>query len=156
MKLFRRTPNSNGPRVAPLSDVPEMNTGAPCPMLVADEHTLTLLYFANAPDPEWDGTYVRVLSPDSAGEPVAIVTFSDVAWHRSGDPNEDTLHAHPLYAFGLRYYTPAEIIDPKSAHWSRHFFFPFHDSSVEVAARDYAVRVETGQSMKAFAAGLIA
>jgi hypothetical protein len=57
----------SGDRVISLTNVPKSNSGAPIPVVVADEGNLVLAYLVNEPDPNWDGTYANVVDPSSQG-----------------------------------------------------------------------------------------
>ena len=71
---------------------------------------------------------------------------------RWGPPNDEGLPSHRLGRLGVQFYQPAEVIGsswvdelqvqavlPLPAFFLRlrHFVFPFHDSTIEVAADDY-------------------
>ena len=63
-------------RVVAIETAPRPDIGAPLPALVCDEHRLVLAYIVSEPDARWDGTYAKVVSPDSPDEPIAIVAMS--------------------------------------------------------------------------------
>ena len=54
-------------RIVELTDVPQSSVGAPIPFVMSDEHSLVLAYYLQESDPAWDGTTVRVVSPDLDG-----------------------------------------------------------------------------------------
>ena len=140
-----------------LSDVPQCNSGAPLPVVVADEGNLVLAYVVNEPDPNWDGTYATAIDPSTPGLLFAIVTFQHPRAHFSGPPNDEAFSGHPLHARGLRPYAAFEV---ENSSWVRalehmnrvhpnhsprlftdlkHFIFAFHDSVFECIARGYSV-----------------
>src|SRR5215813_12554762 len=122
-------------RVEELTDLPQQSTGAPVPLLLANDADLVLAYR---------------LEP--MAEEVAIVKFEGVAAHYFGPPNDEALSGHPLYRRGLRQYGIYEV---KSSSWVRvlermnrvhpghrqgmfglyrHFIFTFHDTTFECVA----------------------
>ncbi len=144
-------------RVVELDTAPRPDIGAPIPVLVADEGTVLLAYITSEPDPSWDGTWAKVVSPDSADEPIAIVRFSRVCAHMLGRPNDEAFEGHPLASRGLRPYAVSEIADSswihalermnavhpfhRPEHFARykHFIFAFHDSTFECVAESFTV-----------------
>jgi hypothetical protein len=147
-------------RVVELEDVPQSSVGAPLPVVVAAEHTLQLAYYAQVSDPEWDGTYIRLVDLSSA-EPVILVQFEYAyAWFH-GPPNDEAFSGHPLASRGLHPYgafrieesswvrrlermnSVHEYHDPESFARLRHYVFAFHDSTFESVARSFtAVQIE--------------
>ena len=143
-------------RVKQLKDVPKSDVGAPMPTLLAAEHLLVLVYCISEPDPNWDGTYVNVVSNESSGA-VAIVEFHRPSLHMFGPPNDEAFDGHPLTKRGLRPYSAVEILDSSwlqlriemnrvhrchsDAMFAdlRHFIFAFHDSTFECLARDLTI-----------------
>lgn len=150
-------------RVVELAGVPQSCTGAPLPLVLADEHALLLAYLANVPDPNWDGSYVHVVGPETEGRTVAVVEFEFATAHLFGPPNDEAFGGHPLARRGLCPYGAFEVVD---SSWirkqermnaihprhdralflenRRHFVFTFHDSTFECIARDYAIEVRRG------------
>jgi len=59
-----------------MTDIPQSSVGAPIPIVLSDELvTVVAFYVQNTPE-RWDGTWVRVVSADTEGEPVALIRFS--------------------------------------------------------------------------------
>ena len=75
--------------VAPLPDVPQSSLGAPCPIVLTDEHTLILAYYLVERD--------QATTDDS----VALVVFDGYDAMMFGPPNDEALEGHPLAARGL-------------------------------------------------------
>ena len=147
--------------VIQLRDAPQSDVGAPLPLVVADELRLLLTYLISQPDPNWDGTYVNVVSSDTEGA-VAIITFDSPAVHMFGPPNDEAFSGHPLADRGLTPYSVAEI---QNSSWlrqmvrmnavhpqhrddafadCRHFIFAFHDSTFECIADGFSVDLFRG------------
>ena len=135
--------------VVELDGVPEIEPGAPCPELVADEHNLTLTYWTPDKPP-----YLPTTAPQ------AVVRFSDCWFHLFGSPNDEALEGHPLYSHGLRAYgtyrvensslirhlTRANAVHPHhdEQRFARlnHYIFTFHDSTFECVAESCTVAIE--------------
>lgn len=155
-------PNSSTETLVEMLGVPLMAGGAPMPFVLADEHNVSLFYYMQTHDPDWDGTAVRMVDVSSEGEPAAVVRFNRVLWHRLGPPNEEAIAAHPLCKIGLHPYTAKEVVGSKIIRdfcqtnrihqyhsdsmfdGYRHFAIAFHDSVFEAIAYDYAME-ELGQ-----------
>jgi hypothetical protein len=150
-------------RVVPLTGVPESDTGAPLPIVLADDGNLLLGYITSTPDPKWDGSNVESVGQRSPNRSVAIVRFEREFAHFFGPPNDEAFHGHPLSDRDLGYYGAFEVIDSSwirkleqmnsvhprhSRDWfmegKRHFVFTFHDNTFECIARGYAIERVTG------------
>lgn len=147
-------------KVVALEGFPQSSVGAPCPAIVATEHSLAVLFYVEEPDPNWDGTYVRMLGVESSGEPSAVVTFERPSIHTFGPPNDEAFAGHRLASKGLRPYGAFEILnsqwirqlekmnsvhprhDPKMyMEGKRHFILTFHDTTFECVARGYSIEL---------------
>jgi hypothetical protein len=53
--------------VVELKNAPQSDIGAPLPFVWADDYRLILAYLVSEPDPNWDGTYANVVSPETSG-----------------------------------------------------------------------------------------
>lgn len=149
-------------RLVSLSDVPQSSLGAPIPVIVADEHTVVLAYYLEERPPHWDGSTIRMVSPDTDGEPVAIVRFASSYAHMSGPPNDEAFRGHPLAERGLRPYQAFEVLHSSwirklermnSVHprhkperfWElHHYVFAFHDSTFECACHGFSLTMIRG------------
>jgi hypothetical protein len=149
-------------RVAELSDVPQSEVGAPCPLVLASEGKLIVAYFVSHPAQGWDGRTATVVGPDTPGKPAAIIRFSMVKASMFGPPNDEAFSGHPLASRGLRPYGAFEVFDsswvrrlermntvhpqhrPGSYANLRHFVLTFHDSTFECIARGYAPELAHG------------
>jgi len=143
--------------VEELVSAPRPDIGAPLPQLLVTEHRLILAYLLSEPDPNWDGTYVNMISPETSGLAVAIVDFRRPSAHMFGPPNDEAFEGHPLASRGLH---PYGVFEVRGSSWIRklekmnsvhprhekqrfianlrHFIFAFHDSTFECIARDFA------------------
>ncbi len=88
-------------QVIELKNVPQSSVGAPIPVVLAGEFEVMLTYYLQDIPKDWDGTWVRSISADTEGEPVAVVTFESCYAHMFGPPNDEAFSGHPLAERGL-------------------------------------------------------
>lgn len=160
-------------RVVELSTAPRPDVGAPLPLVVSDEGHLLLAYIVSEPDPDWDGSDVTMVSPESNGLPIAVVQFRMPSAHMFGPPNDEAFGGHPLESRGL---APYAVFEVERSSWIRkhermnavhpyhnrerylarrkHFVFAFHDSTFECIAESFETSVIRG-SMHGAAARLV-
>jgi len=154
--------------VVEITDAPRPDVGAPLPLVLGDDYRLLLAYLVSEPDPNWDGSYVNVVSPDSDGMQVAVVRFRRPYAHMFGPPNDEAFHGHPLASRGLGPYAVYEV---RQSSWIRqlelmnsvhphhkrewflankkHLVFAFHDSTFECIADGFEVQVQRGSLLSA-------
>ena len=148
---------SDETKLRKLMDVPQSSIGAPIPMLVSGEHSLSLVFYLQAYDPDWDGTTVRLVGQNSSDESVCVVRFERPYAHMFGPPNEEAIDGHPLYKVGLKPFDAVEVIGSEwieelctrnSVHPYHsddafadfhHYIFTFHDTTFEAIASGYTV-----------------
>jgi hypothetical protein len=127
-----------------LADVPQMDTGAPFPIVLASGSRVVLSY---------------LLATSEHAPQCAVVTFERPRTHSLGSPGDETLHGHPLYGKGLTFYAAFRVsnsesikrlqaIDsvhrlhkPESFQSLSHFIFTFHDSTFECVAHSMAWQI---------------
>jgi hypothetical protein len=154
--------------VVELTHAPRPDAGAPLPIVLADDYRLLLAYLLSEPDPDWDGSYVNVVSPDSEGMEVAVIRFRRPYAHMFGPPNDEAFSGHPLANRGL---SPYAVFEVRQSSWIRqlermnsvhpqherewfmankkHFVFAFHDSTFECIAEGFEVELHHGSLMSA-------
>ncbi|MFI0846384.1 hypothetical protein [Mesorhizobium sp. IMUNJ 23232] len=132
-------------------DIPQIDVGAPSPLVLAEENRLLFGYY---------------LQTRAAGEPFdscAIVSVGTYLALKFGYPNDEALGGHRYAPIGLRPYSAYEVLESewiremKEANWvhphhtdrmfayDRHFIFTFHDSVLEfVSSDDLAVSRSRG------------
>jgi hypothetical protein len=148
--------------VIELADLPQSSVGAPCPIVLAGEHCLSVAYFLEDTPPGWDGIAARVVGPDTRGEPAAIVRFSCPYASIFGPPNDEAFAGHPLASKGLRPYSALEVREsswirrlermnsvhrchrPEQFSGYRHFILAFHDTTFECVATGYSHELASG------------
>jgi hypothetical protein len=154
-------------KIKELNGIPQSSIGAPCPMVIADEQNLAVAFYLEVRDDDWDGSTVRVVNPESEGEPFAVVNFINSIAYYHGAPNDESFSGHPLWRRGLKPYGAFEIInsswlkhfikmnrvhpyhkDENFAQY-RHFILPFHDTTFECIAENYAVSTGVGSLREA-------
>ncbi len=163
LRLERAVAESRDEPYAVPCDFPvRWDVGAPLPCLFCNDYRTFLTFYIREPDPNWDGTYVKVVNPAST-EPVSlcVVTFKDCVSAKLGHPNDEAQCGHPLAGRGLEGYTAQivknspwlkEVAKTNSAHpndrpdaWAsvNHYVFWFHDSTFECLAKSYEVEVSS-------------
>ncbi|AZO74703.1 MAG: hypothetical protein E5V92_12115 [Mesorhizobium sp.] len=148
-------------------DLPPSSAGAPLPRVFADEERLLIAYLVNVPDPAFDGSNARSVSPATGDQSVAILAAEPYLAVQFGPPNDEAIAGHRLYGLGLRPYSAFEVRNsswvesfekanrvhpshfPELFSGYRHFILTFHDSTVEFIARDFSVSVRQGAVLAA-------
>jgi hypothetical protein len=140
-------------RVHELPDVPLPSSGAPDPIVLADEDTLVITYITATPSSrDSDGS-----GQPSAGDVATIVVFRQCYASHFGPPNDESFATHHLADRGLR---PCGAFEVQSSSWLRdlevrnrghprhdprlfqqlrHWVWTFRDSVLECAALTYTV-----------------
>lgn len=154
-------------KVNELKDIPQSSIGAPCPIVIADEYNLSIAFYLEIRDETWDGTTVRVVGPDSEGEPFAVVRFIRAIAYYHGAPNDEAFGGHPLADRGLEPYGTYEVYNSswlqhliemnrvhpyhKDEHFAqfRHFILTFHDTTFECIAENYSISTGIGSLREA-------
>jgi hypothetical protein len=151
--------------VVEITDAPKSSPGAPCPIVLCDEHSLILAYLIfekrQAPPPS-PGDGLRVIYADPSKTKWAIVEFHRPRAHMLGPPNDEAFSGHPLFSRGLRPYAIYEVRNsswvrqlekmnsvhsqhnPKAYDELKHYVFAFHDSTFECIARGFNSVIVTG------------
>lgn len=148
--------------VVELAELPQSSVGAPCPLVIADEHHVVVAYYLEDRDPAWDGSTVRIVGPESSDEPVALVRFAACRAHTLGPPNDEAFAGHPLADRGLEPYGSFEIRGsswirmlermnsvhpyhrPEAFSRLRHLILTFHDSTFECVCAGFSVTTTRG------------
>ncbi|MEJ0058949.1 MAG: hypothetical protein WDM79_04915 [Terricaulis sp.] len=125
------------PIIRELSDVPQMDPGSPTPQVT------------------WNALAPLLLAYQLPDDSTATIAFDLGLACKIGPPNDETLHGHPLYAFGLSHYAASEVLNSpwlaeirerNRVHDShsdamfdkfRHFIWTFHDETFECLAQSY-------------------
>jgi hypothetical protein len=149
-----------------LLSAPQSSVGAPCPLLIASEHSLALAYYVEESrlTAAWSAATIE---PEAAGDSddlCAVVRFNRPYAHMFGPPNDEAFSGHPLAARGLSPYAVFEIegsswlqilvrmnsVHPyhRDASFSayKHFVFAFHDSTFECIAESFSVSLARGST----------
>jgi hypothetical protein len=156
----RRRARDAGQEYADVLDLGiELDPGAPLPHVLADGHSVFVLFYVRARSRVRDGITVAVADPRSTDEPVGLIEFTGVHSVLFGGPNDEALHGHPLHGRGLEPYAIHEVY---GSHWIseaerinsvhpyhqpgwhgtlRHFLITFHDETLECLARDLRAEI---------------
>ncbi len=147
-----------------ISTLPQSSVGAPCPMLIAGEHTLLLGYYLEKGrlGSQWSEAPVRPQTPNDSDDLCAVLKFSQTYAHMFGPPNDEAFAGHPLAARGL---SPYAVFEVENSSWLsslvrmnsvhpyhrpeqfvsfKHFIFAFHDTTFECIAQSYNVSLCRG------------
>jgi len=149
-------------QVVPVTSLPACATGAPIPLVLADEHRTFVAYYARVHD--WHDPQAWERLPISAPqkEPVVLLEFVGCYAHLFGPPNDEAFSGHPLASRGLQPYGMAEVRHsswiaelenmnsvhpyhrPEEFRDRRHFILPFHDSTFECIAEAVNMHLHRG------------
>jgi len=145
-----------------LGDVPQPSVESPCPIVLADDAQLFVLYVLQSKPEGWYDSWVKMISSDSEGAPFAIIVFHHPLAYYHGIPDDEALHGHPLYRRGLRPHGAFEIENSswqegllkmrgmqaahriENYHRYRHFVLAFRDTTFECLAESYSIRIGNG------------
>jgi hypothetical protein len=137
--------------VVPLDGLPPSDTGAPMPLVLADESTAVVAYMV--PDRALAAIERLTEGSPEDGETMALVRFLGCKAHMLGPPNDEAFRGHPLASRGLHPYGAFRV---QKSSWLRtlermnevhprhrpelfqryeHFVLSFHDSTFECIAR---------------------
>src|SRR5688572_23644482 len=94
-------------------DLPQSSVGTPLPHVFADEDRLLIGYIVHVNDPDWDGSTVRSVGPDSDEETCALVEVESYLALQFGPPNDEAIAGHRLYELGLAPYSSFEVVNSK-------------------------------------------
>jgi hypothetical protein len=139
------------------------DTGAPLPHMLANGRRTFLLFYLPNRDPDWDGTWVRVVDPAAPEpQPLGVVEFRRVHSVTLGGPNDEAVGGHPLSGKGLRPYAAHRVVNSRwiaeaervnSVHpqhrggWHErlnHYVFSFHDETFEYLAESFTTQRYVG------------
>lgn len=128
----------------------QSSVGAPCPMVVSDEHALYVAY------------YMQDVPEGYELEAVGLVRFEGFHVFQFGPPNDEAFNGHPLFVKGLKPYGTyrinnsswiKELSKRNSVHpyhseaaFSKlsHYVWSFHDTTLEVVAKSYVFSLKQG------------
>ena len=164
-------PISEADRPREVSEFPQSSVGAPCPMLIADEHTLRICYYLEESrlSSAWLQSEIRPASSGDSDDLCAMVTFSLVHAHMFGPPNDEAFSGHPLASRGLEPYGAFEVEHsswlrslerinsvhpyhrPERFDRYRHFILSFHDTTFECIAESFNVTLRRGSVWRVLA-----
>lgn len=145
-----------------LETIPQSSVGAPIPLVLSDEGTTVVAYYAQETPKGWDGRTIRMISPTEEDEPVILVRFHICYAAMFGPPNDEAFEGHPLASRGLKPYG-SFVVENSSwlrklermnavhsrhqpeRYWQlKHYILSFHDSTFECIADGYSVEERRG------------
>lgn len=101
---------SGNNEVKTLAQIAQPEVGAPCPVVLAEEHKVLLAYFVRHDDRAWSEEEANPVLDGVEAERIAIVAFVRPYAHTFGPPNDEAFEGHPLYARGLRPWCVQEVL----------------------------------------------
>lgn len=133
-------------KVVALDSLPQSDTGAPLPLVVASDNELRIAY----------------ISPGNRrdGEVMVTVPFNGAQAHMFGSPNDEAFDGHPLARRGLQPYGAFEIKhsswirqlermnsvhphrSPELFEGLRHYVLSFDDTTFECVAEGFDYKTE--------------
>jgi hypothetical protein len=155
---------ARGEQYAQVIDIgPRWDVGAPLPHLISDGSRAFVVCLASQPDPDWDGTYVTMVSPaDQHPSLFVVLELRGCQEIRFGGPNDEAIAGHPLHGRGLASYRAHEVLNSawieeairvNSVHphhsdapfrQLHHYALLFHDEMIEALARGIESRLVKG------------
>ena len=120
----------NSPIIAIWDEPPNMDAGAPEPVVRLHDLRLFVAYRCKNPDfPGWGSE----AAPDHPGfdEYFAVIQFDGVRKYTIGAPSEERLHEHPLFFRGLKCY---QFHTVSGLAEGQVWIACFHDETLEVQA----------------------
>jgi hypothetical protein len=155
---------ARGEQYAQVIDIgPRWDVGAPLPHLISDGSRAFVVCLASQPDPDWDGTYVTMVSPaDQHPSLFVVLELWGCQEIRFGGPNDEAIAGHPLHGRGLDSYRAHEVLNSawieeaigvNSVHphhsdapfrQLHHYALLFHDEMIEALARGIESRLVKG------------
>lgn len=146
------------------------DTGAPIPHVLSGSGRTIVLFLLSRADPDWDGSYVRVVDRrDPAPVPLGLVEFAGAYLTSFGGLNDEAIEGHPLSGRGLEPYGCHVVRDSawlaaaeraNSVHRSHrggwherldHYVLCFHDETFECIARGWHAETLTCSMPEALA-----
>lgn len=147
-----KLPFNTSINVNELKGLVNMEPGAPCPVIIADDINTIALFYAKS---TWSEEQREELLDSSYA-----IKFHHCIYHTFGTPNDEVLSGHPYFQYGLGYYGFYEVensdligrlkkinsIHPfynaKSWEEFRHFILTFHDNTFECVAKSFEIKKE--------------
>jgi hypothetical protein len=142
---------------------PRWDTGAPLPHLISNGARAFVVCLADQPDPDWDGTYVTMVSADDSHPSLfVVIELLGCAEIRLGGPNDEAIAGHPLHGKGLAGCRAHEVVNSawiedairvNSVHPNHsdapfrelhHYVLLFHDETLEVLAHGIEAQLTQG------------
>ncbi|WP_371381617.1 hypothetical protein [Sporomusa aerivorans] len=146
----------------------QMDSGAPSPVILSNEHIVMLIFYLNHFEPNWNGTTIHVRdNNDDVG--VACVQFRHYKQVKYGWPNDEAYAGHKYKKLGL---LPYRIYEVENSDWyaelekgnsvhpyhnkerfmqGKHYIFFFHDSCFEVICKEIIVETHKAASLNTIA-----
>ncbi|MEP3655395.1 MAG: hypothetical protein ABJO36_10920 [Litorimonas sp.] len=138
------TPISN---LLEVPDLPQMDWGAPAPVMMANEHRLSIGYYLSNLD-DWDGETCKLRQPN-LDEDLMVIFYLDGVSSFSQRATLQPNHLCAFFDYDVEGYPSHGVWEVKTgpalafknnllAHENdKHLIFSFHDTSIECFCSDY-------------------
>lgn len=141
----------------------KIDSGVPLPVVLSNDNNVYLLYYKPINLESPDGLPIKIDGKSYDELMMDVVTFKRCMLYKFGFPDDEALHSHPFYKFGLEPYSAHylekspwidEFIKMESKHPSfkpdkfnglKHYIFTFHDSTFECIAMDFSLQEKNGK-----------
>jgi hypothetical protein len=148
-------------------ELPQSSVGAPLPKILSDESSLYVAYYLESSQNFTNGTSIKEVTEESTDETVGIISFELFLAYQFGAPNDEAIDGHPLSSKGLRpygsfiienskwlkYFEKINRVHPEHKkedfEFLNHYILTFHDTTLEIIAKDYSVEIFNGSMQQA-------
>jgi hypothetical protein len=111
-------------KISEWKDPPQMNTGISVPAILADEESETL--------------WMSYVYGSGKKKKFCIVKFDHVIEYHNHPMNDEALHEHPYFSFGMAPYAFNVLVSDEAKKWSycdaKHWINTFKDLTFEIIA----------------------
>ena len=148
-------------RQVDIEGLPDMDWGAPDPIIRADEHHLSIAYYLSATKQDWDGTTIHVRDSELEVSPMAFFKMDGVRFF--SQTTNGPHHSCPFLDYGEGNHLgshdvwemrgskkPFPLFSGENRNDFVHLIFAFHDTSVECFCKSYEFEILTTSGAKVF------
>jgi len=136
-----------------ITEIPQMDTGAPSPMIIANDNNLFVIYYENYIDRVDESATDNLMLDNN----ILVLKFQHCYRFTFGSPNDETISGHRYYKLGLVPYAVFELqgsdlieelkainavhpyFNSKNYDSLKHYIITFHDKTFECVAEGYEI-----------------
>ncbi|MFI5159096.1 MAG: hypothetical protein ACHQF4_09540, partial [Sphingobacteriales bacterium] len=93
-------------KLVEITDIPQMDTGAPSPTIISDDNNLYITYYKGYQR----GSDARIVDNYLLNN-ILVLKFNHTLTFKFGSPNDETISGHRYYKLGLSSYAVFELQD---------------------------------------------